>query len=100
VRARRAHHAHRQAPARGRICAGALLIFTSHAESPTGQVLNLNADVVAGELMKELEALKIIFLNDNGGLFHGVTGERRDVITRTASCTSSETTTRMSRKAE
>jgi N-acetyl-gamma-glutamyl-phosphate reductase/acetylglutamate kinase len=87
-------------PLEAAIRAGALPILTSHAEAPTGQILNANADVVAGELAKELEPLKIVFLNDKGGLFHGVTGERRDVITRTASGTSSKTTTWTSRKAE
>jgi hypothetical protein len=42
----------------------------------------------------------IVLLRNKGGLFHGVTGERRDVITRAASGTSSKTTTRTSRKAE
>lgn len=40
----------------------------------------MNADVAAGELSKELEPLKIVFLNDKGGLFHGVTGEKLSVI--------------------
>jgi len=40
----------------------------------------VNADVAAGELAKELEPLKIVFLNDKGGLFHGITGAKLDVI--------------------
>ena len=32
------------------------------------------------ELAKELEPLKIVFLNEKGGLFHGVSGEKLDVI--------------------
>jgi N-acetyl-gamma-glutamyl-phosphate reductase/acetylglutamate kinase len=39
-------------PLEAAIRAGALPILTSHAESPTGQFLSLNADVVAGELAK------------------------------------------------
>jgi N-acetyl-gamma-glutamyl-phosphate reductase/acetylglutamate kinase len=50
------------------------------AESSTGQILNVNADIAAGELAKELEPLKIVFLNDKGGLYHGVTGELLSVI--------------------
>ena len=62
------------------IRAGALPILTSLAESETGQILNVNADIAAGELAKELEPMKIVFLNEKGGLFHGVSGEKLDVI--------------------
>ncbi|KAG8754947.1 hypothetical protein FRC11_006341, partial [Ceratobasidium sp. 423] len=62
------------------IRAGALPILTSLAESPEGRILNVNADIAAGELAKELEPLKIVYLNEKGGLFHGVTGEKLDVI--------------------
>ncbi|KAI6129362.1 hypothetical protein EDD16DRAFT_1471367 [Pisolithus croceorrhizus] len=67
-------------PIEASIRAGALPILTSLAETPEGQILNVNADVAAGELSKELEPLKIVFLNEKGGLFHGVTGEKLDVI--------------------
>lgn len=67
-------------PIEAAIRAGALPILTSLAESPDGQILNVNADIAAGELAKELEPMKIVFLNDKGGLFHGVTGEKLDVI--------------------
>ena len=67
-------------PLEAAIRAGALPILTSLAESETGQILNVNADIAAGELAKELEPLKIVFLNDKGGMFHGVTGEKLDVI--------------------
>jgi len=40
----------------------------------------VNADIAAGELAKEIEPLKIVFLNEKGGLFHGVTKEKLDVI--------------------
>lgn len=52
----------------------------SLAESEEGQILNVNADVAAGELAKEVEPLKIVYLNEKGGLFHGVTGEKLDTI--------------------
>lgn len=67
-------------PLEAAIRAGALPILTSLAESETGQILNVNADIAAGELAKELEPLKIVFLNEKGGLFHGVTGEKLDAI--------------------
>jgi N-acetyl-gamma-glutamyl-phosphate reductase / acetylglutamate kinase len=67
-------------PIEASIRAGALPILTSLAESTEGQILNVNADIAAGELSKELEPMKIVFLNDKGGLFHGVTGEKLDVI--------------------
>ncbi|RDX42035.1 bifunctional acetylglutamate kinase/N-acetyl-gamma-glutamyl-phosphate reductase [Lentinus brumalis] len=67
-------------PIEAAIRAGALPILTSLAESDAGQILNVNADIAAGELSKELEPLKIVFLNDKGGMFHGVTGEKLDTI--------------------
>ncbi|PVG03898.1 putative ARG6-n-acetyl-gamma-glutamyl-phosphate reductase [Serendipita vermifera] len=67
-------------PLEASIRAGALPILTSLAESAEGQILNVNADVAAGELAKELEPLKIVYLNEQGGLFHGITGEKLDVI--------------------
>ncbi|KAJ3070207.1 hypothetical protein HDU98_006749 [Podochytrium sp. JEL0797] len=62
------------------IRAGALPILTSLAETPDGQILNVNADIAAGELASVLEPLKIVYLNEKGGLFHGVTKKRIDVI--------------------
>ncbi|KAI8374230.1 Aspartate/glutamate/uridylate kinase [Radiomyces spectabilis] len=62
------------------IRAGALPILTSLAETPDGQILNVNADVAAAELATVLEPLKIVFLNEKNGLYHGVTGKKIDVI--------------------
>lgn len=67
-------------PLEASIRAGALPILTSLAESIEGQILNVNADIAAGELAKELEPLKIVFLNEKGGLFHGITDEKLDII--------------------
>ncbi|KAL5521209.1 hypothetical protein ACEPAG_9132 [Sanghuangporus baumii] len=67
-------------PIEASIRAGALPILCSLAESEEGQILNVNADVAAGELAKEVEPLKIVYLNEKGGLFHGVTGEKLDTI--------------------
>ncbi|KAF9232189.1 bifunctional acetylglutamate kinase/N-acetyl-gamma-glutamyl-phosphate reductase [Melanogaster broomeanus] len=54
-------------PLEASIRAGALPILCSLAESNDGQILNVNA-------------MKIVFLNEKGGSFHGVTGEKLDVI--------------------
>ncbi|KAJ3117482.1 hypothetical protein HDU96_006576 [Phlyctochytrium bullatum] len=67
-------------PIESSIRAGALPILTSLAETVDGQILNVNADVAAGELASVLEPLKIVYLNEKGGLFHGETKERIDVI--------------------
>lgn len=61
------------------IRAGALPILTSLAETPSGQILNVNADTAAGELARVLEPLKIIYINDKGGLFND-NGKKIDVI--------------------
>ncbi|GMF31690.1 unnamed protein product [[Candida] boidinii] len=41
-----------KAPIEAAIAAGALPILTSLAETPSGQILNVNADVAAGELAR------------------------------------------------
>ncbi|KAI5925739.1 Aspartate/glutamate/uridylate kinase [Camillea tinctor] len=50
---------------------GYLPILTSMAETSEGQVLNVNADVAAGELARALEPLKVVYLSEKGGLFDG-----------------------------
>lgn len=67
-------------PIEASIRAGALPILTSLAETRSGQILNVNADVATAELAKVLEPLKIVYLSEKGGLFHGVTKEKLDVI--------------------
>ncbi|TIA88531.1 hypothetical protein E3P99_02558 [Wallemia hederae] len=67
-------------PIEAAIKAGYLPILTSIAETPDGQLLNVNADVAAGELSKALEPLKIVYLNEKGGLFHGVSNELIETI--------------------
>jgi len=67
-------------PIEASIRAGALPILTSLAETKDGQILNVNADVATSELAKVLEPVKIVFLNEKGGLFHGITQEKLDVI--------------------
>lgn len=46
--------------------------FWRTADPPTR---NVNADVAASELAKTLEPLKVVYLNEKGGLFHGRTGK-------------------------
>ncbi|RXK39280.1 acetylglutamate kinase [Tremella mesenterica] len=69
-----------KAPIEAAIKAGCLPILTSLAENAEGQILNVNADVAAGELAKVLEPMKIVYLNEKGGLFHGVTGKKISLI--------------------
>nr|BAJ98151.1 predicted protein [Hordeum vulgare subsp. vulgare] len=67
-------------PIEAAIQAGCLPILTSMAESPEGQVLNVNADVAAGELARALQPLKIVYLSEKGGLFNGDTKEKISAI--------------------
>ncbi|ODQ82126.1 hypothetical protein BABINDRAFT_160307 [Babjeviella inositovora NRRL Y-12698] len=69
-----------KAPIEASIAAGALPILTSLAETPSGQILNVNADIAAGELARVFEPLKIVYLNEKGGIFNGNTGEKLSVI--------------------
>ena len=67
-------------PIEAAIKAGCLPILTSMAESNEGQVLNVNADVAAGELARALQPLKIVYLSEKGGLFNGDTSEKISAI--------------------
>ena len=67
-------------PIEAAIQAGCLPILTSMAETPSGQVLNVNADVAAGELARALQPLKIVYLSEKGGLFNGDTKEKISAI--------------------
>lgn len=62
-------------PIESAIRAGCLPILTSLALTQDGQILNVNADVAASELAKVLEPLKIVYLSEKGGLYHGKSGE-------------------------
>jgi N-acetyl-gamma-glutamyl-phosphate reductase/acetylglutamate kinase len=48
---------------------GYLPVVTSLAESKSGQILNINADVAARELAIALQPLKIVFINSRGGWY-------------------------------
>lgn len=67
-------------PIEAAINAGCLPILSSMAETPDGQILNVNADVAAGELARALKPLKIVYLAEKGGLFNGDTGEKISAI--------------------
>ncbi|EEQ39937.1 ARG5,6 protein, mitochondrial precursor [Clavispora lusitaniae ATCC 42720] len=69
-----------KSPVEAAINAGYLPILTSLAETPSGQLLNVNADVAASELAREFEPLKIVYLNEKGGLINGSTGEKISAI--------------------
>lgn len=69
-----------KSPVESAIDSGYLPILTSLAETPSGQLLNVNADVAASELAREFEPLKIVYLNEKGGLINGQTGEKISVI--------------------
>ncbi|CCH60265.1 hypothetical protein TBLA_0C04690 [Henningerozyma blattae CBS 6284] len=67
-------------PIEASIKAGALPILTSLAETTSGQMLNVNADVAAGELARVFEPLKIVYLNEKGGIINGETGNKVSMI--------------------
>lgn len=67
-------------PIEASIKAGALPILTSLAETTSGQMLNVNADVAAGELARIFEPLKIVYLNEKGGIINGETKEKVSMI--------------------
>ena len=69
-----------KAPIEAAIRDGCIPILTSMAESSEGQILNVNADVAAGELARALQPLKIVYLSEKGGLFNGDTNERISAI--------------------
>jgi N-acetyl-gamma-glutamyl-phosphate reductase / acetylglutamate kinase len=59
---------------------GCLPVLPSMAETAEGQVLNVNADVAAGEIARAIEPLKIVYLSEKGGLFHGATNKKISAI--------------------
>jgi acetylglutamate kinase len=50
------------------IAVGSIPVITSLGETAGGQILNVNADWAANELVKKLQPYKIIFLTGTGGL--------------------------------
>ncbi|RYP77863.1 hypothetical protein DL771_000960 [Monosporascus sp. 5C6A] len=66
-------------PVENAIANGYMPILMSMAETAEGQVLNVNADVAAGELARIIEPLKVVYLSEKGGLFDG-DGQRISAI--------------------
>ena len=64
---------------RAAIDAGAIPVIASLGETADGQILNLNADSAANELIRTLQPDKIVFLTATGGLLDGE-GQRIDSI--------------------
>lgn len=73
-------HSINKAPIEASIKAGALPILTSLAETSSGQLLNVNADIAAGMIAREFKPLKIVYLNEKGGIINGNTGAKISVI--------------------
>jgi len=61
---------------------GAVPVLTCLGESPSGQVLNINADIATRELVWKLQPHKVIFLSPTGGLL-----DRQDRIISAVSLT-------------
>lgn len=56
------------APIEASLQAGSIPVIASLGETRSGQILNVNADVSANELVRVLQPYKIIFLTGTGGL--------------------------------
>ena len=56
------------APIEASLNAGSIPVIASSGETPSGQILNINADFAANELVKVLQPYKIVFLTGTGGL--------------------------------
>ena len=59
------------APIEASLRAGSIPVIASLGESAAGQILNINADFAANELVRVLKPYKIIFLTGTGGLLDG-----------------------------
>ncbi|MCD9033071.1 acetylglutamate kinase [Luteimonas sp. Y-2-2-4F] len=56
------------APIEASLQAGSIPVIASLGETRSGQILNVNADISANELVRVLQPYKIIFLTGTGGL--------------------------------
>jgi bifunctional N-acetylglutamate synthase/kinase len=59
------------APIEASLNAGSIPVIASLGETLDGQILNVNADFAANELVRVLEPYKIVFLTETGGLLDG-----------------------------
>jgi acetylglutamate kinase len=59
------------APIEASLNAGTIPVIASLGETVDGQILNVNADFAANELVRALQPYKIVFLTETGGLLDG-----------------------------
>jgi acetylglutamate kinase len=59
------------APIEASLRAGSIPVIASLGETAGGQILNINADFAANELVQVLQPYKIVFLTETGGLLDG-----------------------------
>jgi bifunctional N-acetylglutamate synthase/kinase len=59
------------APIEASLHAGSIPVIASLGETADGQILNVNADFAANELVQALQPYKIVFLTETGGLLDG-----------------------------
>lgn len=59
------------APIEASLRAGSIPVIASLGETAEGQILNINADFAANELVRVLQPYKIVFLTGTGGLLDG-----------------------------
>ena len=59
------------APIESSLDAGSIPVIASMGETADGQILNVNADFAANELVRALQPYKIVFLTETGGLLDG-----------------------------
>ncbi len=59
------------APIEESLSAGTIPVIASLGETVDGQILNVNADFAANELVHALQPYKIVFLTETGGLLDG-----------------------------
>jgi acetylglutamate kinase len=59
------------APIEASLRAGSIPVIASLGETEEGQILNINADFAANELVRVLQPYKIVFLTGTGGLLDG-----------------------------
>jgi acetylglutamate kinase len=59
------------APVHASLRSGSIPVIASLGETREGQILNINADFAANELVRALQPYKIVFLTGTGGLLDG-----------------------------
>lgn len=59
------------APIHASLRVGSIPVIASLGETATGQIVNINADFAANELVRALQPYKIVFLTGTGGLLDG-----------------------------